>query len=45
MKLMFLGADHEVTGSAIISKPAARASFWTVAWSRDGIPMKIRKSP
>ncbi len=36
MKLMFLGADHEVTGSCHYIEACGKSILWTAAWSRDG---------
>ncbi len=34
MKLMFIGADHEVTGSATMWKPATKGLLLTMEWNK-----------
>lgn len=42
MRIEFIGAAHEVTGSVIIWKSGKSMFLWTVVWNRDRIFMKTR---
>lgn len=40
MKLMFIGADHEVTGSCHYLEAGASIFWWTTAWSRESMCLR-----
>ena len=37
MKITFVGATHEVTGSCYFLEAAGKSFWWIVEWSRDRI--------
>ena len=41
MRLTFIGADHEVTGSCHYLEAAGKRFLLTTAWSRERIHLKI----
>lgn len=41
MKMIFIGATHEVTGSCTYLEVCGNAFWWTLEWSRGEIRMKM----